>query len=336
MARILLTYAPSARATWYGDNALSELSSLGELVLRDQEEDLTSEDLLRLAKDCDVIISDKLSAGTEELFRKNEGLLAFVRCAMDIKSIDVEAASRHGVLVTQAGPGFVRAVSELVIAQMINLSRGLAHYYSEYQKGIIPSQTMGRQLAGSTAGIIGFGNIGRTLAPTLRSLGMQVLAYDPFVGTPPLDADLVDLDTLLENSDYVICLAIYNGETESMANEQFFTRMKKNAFFINASRGGLVDEHALEAALASGAIAGASIDVGRGRDDHPTLQLASRPNVLASPHIGGLVPEAIEYQALRTAQQVRTILAGGIPDGAVNPESASRMKRMIPKANGKQ
>lgn len=329
MARILLTYAPSARATWYGDNALSELSSLGELVLRDQEEDLTSEDLLRLSKDCDIIISDKLSAGTEELFCKNESLLAFVRCAMDIKSIDVDAASRHGVLVTQAGPGFVRAVSELIIAQMINLSRGLAHYYSEYQKGVIPAQTMGRQLAGSTAGIIGFGNIGKTLAPTLRSLGVQVVAYDPFVDTPPQDADLVSLDTLLEKSDYVICLAIYNGETESMANEQFFARMKKNAFFINASRGGLVDEQALAAALDSGVIAGASIDVGRGRDDHPTLQLASRPNVLASPHAGGLVPEAIQYQALKTVQQVRTILAGGIPEGAVNPESAARIKRMV-------
>mgnify|MGYP003576705749 CR=1 FL=1 len=248
---------------------------------------------------------------------------------MDIKSIDVEAASKHGVLVTQAGPGFVRAVSELVIAQMINLSRGLAKYYAEYQNGIIPAQTIGRQLAGSTAGIIGFGNIGRTLAPTLRSLGVRVVAYDPFIDTPAVDVDMVDLDTLLGTSDYVICLAIYNSQTESMTNERFFARMKKNAFFINASRGGLVDEQALEAALASGVIAGASIDVGRGRDDHPTLRLANRCDVLASPHVGGLVPEAVEYQALKTVQQVRSILSGDIPEGAVNPESAFRIKRII-------
>lgn len=329
MARILLTYAPSARATWYGDSALRALASLGELVLRNQEDDLSQEDLLCLSKDCDIIISDKLSPGTEELFRKNESLIAFVRCAMDIKSIDVEAASRHGVLVTQAGPGFVRAVSELIIAQMINLSRGLARYYSEYQKGIVPQQMMGRQLAGSTVGIIGFGNIGRTLAPTLRSLGMSVLAHDPYVETSPQDAKLVALDTLLETSDYVICLAIYNANTDRMANEQFFTRMKKNAYFINASRGGLVDEKALEAALVSGAIAGASIDVGMGRDDHPTPPLANRPDVLASPHVGGLVPEAIEYQALKTVEQVRSILNGQMPEGAVNPESALRMSRAL-------
>lgn len=329
MARILLTYAPSARATWYGDSALRALASLGELVLRNQEDDLSQEDLLCLSKDCDIIISDKLSPGTEELFRKNERLIAFVRCAMDIKSIDVEAASRHGVLVTQAGPGFVRAVSELIIAQMINLSRGLARYYSEYQKGIVPQQRMGRQLAGSTVGIIGLGNIGRTLAPTLRSLGMSVLAHDPYVETSPQDAKLVALDTLLETSDYVICLAIYNANTDRMANEQFFARMKKNAYFINASRGGLVDEKALEAALVSGAIAGASIDVGMGRDDHPTLLLANRPGVLASPHVGGLVPEAIEYQALKTVEQVRSILNGQMPEGAVNPESALRMSRAL-------
>lgn len=329
MARILLTYAPSARPTWYGDHALSALSSLGELVLRSQEDELSLEDLLCLSKDCDIIISDKLTPGTEALFRQNECLIAFVRCAMDIKSIDVDAASKHGVLVTQAGPGFVRAVSELIIAQMINLSRGLAHYYSEYQKGNVPQQIMGRQLAGSTVGIIGFGNIGKTIAPTLRSLGMNVLAHDPYMEGSPHDAKPVALDTLLNTSDYVICLAMYNAMTERMANGQFFAKMKKNAYFINASRGGLVDEQALEAALATGVIAGASIDVGSGHDDHPTLLLASRPDVLASPHIGGLVPEAIEYQALKTVQQVRSILNGEIPEGAVNSEHASRMNRKL-------
>lgn len=327
MARIFLTYAPSARATWYGEKALSELSTLGELVLRTKEDDLTQQEVLELSEDCDFIISDKPTAGREALFRENKNLVAFLRCAMDVKNIDIDAASKHGVLVTRAGPGFVQAVSELIIGQMINLARDLPRYYATYQQGTLPQQKMGRQLAGSTAGIIGFGNIGRTIAPTLKSLGVRVLAHDPYSSTPAHEADMVDLDTLLKNSDYVICLAIYNEETDSMANARFFDRMKNGSFFINASRGGLVDEYALAQALAREKIAGAAIDVGRGYDDHPSHTLATRPDVLATPHIGGMVPEAIAYQACQTVQQVRAILSGHLPEGAINPDSAYRLKK---------
>jgi len=326
MARIFLTYAPSARATWYGENALSELSTLGELVLRDTEDELTPQDVLELSRGCDLIISDKPTAGSETLFRENQSLVAFLRCAMDIKSIDVEAASKHGVLVTRAGPGFVQAVSEWIIGQMINLARDLPSYYASYQQGHIPPQRMGRQLAGSTAGIIGFGNIARTIAPTLKSLGVRVLAHDPYSAVLPHEADKVDLDTLLKHADYIICLANYNPETDSMVDAHFFDRMKAGSFFINASRGGLVQEDALAQALTQGKIAGAAIDVGRGFDDHPTHALATRPDVLATPHIGGMVPEAIAYQACQTVQQARAILCGNIPEGAVNPDNAYRLK----------
>lgn len=328
MARIFLTYPPSATATWYGEKNLSELAELGELVLRSTEDDLTQQDVLELSKGCDIIISDKPTAGSEALFRENKNLVAFLRCAMDVKSIDIEAASKHGVLVTRAGPGFVQAVSEWIIGQMINLARNLPSYYAAYQQGHIPPQRMGRQLAGSTAGIIGFGNIGRAVAPTLKSLGIRVLAHDPYSAAAAHEADRVDLDTLLKNADYVICLAIYNEETDGMADEHFFNRMKDGSCFINASRGGLVQEEALARALACGKLAGAALDVGRGYDDHPTLALAARPEVLATPHIGGMVPQAITYQAGQTVQQARAILSGHMPEGAVNPGNAYRMKNI--------
>ncbi|MCY1510472.1 Hydroxypyruvate reductase [compost metagenome] len=328
MPRILLTYPPSARAVWYGNEALAQLSTLGDVVLRESEEDLSQEQLLRLAENCNIIISDKPTAGTDTLFRRNSGLIAFLRCAMDIRNIDVEAASKHGVLVTRAGPGFVHAVSELIIAQMINLARGLPGYFATYQGGTTPPQHTGRQLAGSTAGIVGFGNIGAAVAPVLKALGVRVVAYDPYLDAPPPDVEPTSLDTLLEQSDYVICLARHSPETENMANAAFFGKMKKGAFFINDSRGGLVDEEALAEALASGQLAGAAIDVGRGHDDHPTATLAMRPDVIASPHIGGMVPEAIAYQALQTVRQVRTILSGQLPEGTVNPDSARRLKQL--------
>ncbi|TBU80694.1 hydroxyacid dehydrogenase [Pseudomonas daroniae] len=325
MPRILLTYPPSSVNTWYGEKAMSELAGLGELVLSPKDGVLSEDELIELANNCDLIISDKPTAGTERLFREVPSLLAYIRCAMDTKSIDIDAASRHGVLVTQAGPGFTHAVSEWIIAQMINLARSLPHYFSAYQHGQIPTQRMGSQLAGSTAGIIGFGNIATAVAPVLRALGVKILAHDPYLTDSPDGVEAVDFDTLLERSDQVICLARHSVETDNMANAAFFAKMKPGAFFINASRGGLVDEAALADALACGHLAGAAIDVGRGHDDHPTATLAQRPDIIATPHIGGMVPEAITYQVFRTVQQARSILAGSIPEGSLNPDDARRL-----------
>src|SRR6185437_4959590 len=105
---------------------------------------------------------------------------AFVRCAVDIRNIDVDAASAAGVLVTRAGPGFVQAVAELALGFMVDLSRGVSRSTADYQAGRKAEARMGRQLAGSRIGIIGYGSIGRYLAEVAKALGMEVLVADPF------------------------------------------------------------------------------------------------------------------------------------------------------------
>ena len=115
----------------------------------------------------------------------------------------------------------------------------------------------------------------------------------------------VDLPTLLADSDHVVCLAIANEATENLINAAALARMRRDAVFINVSRGNLVDEAALAAAVTEGRIAGAAIDVGRAPDQMPTPAIAALPNVIATPHIGGLTPPAIEAQALHTVEQVR-------------------------------
>lgn len=325
MTRILLTYPRSDLNAWYGPQAQQALSELGELVLREDDGALDEDALIELADGCDLIISDKPTAGSERLFRARPQLQAFLRCAMDLRGIDVEAASRHGVLVTHAGPGFINAVSEWIVAQMINLARGLPQYFAAYQNGLVPAQRMGRQVAGSTCGIIGFGQIAATLTPVLQAMGQKVVTYDPYLSKEPAGVERLSLDELLAQADYVICLASHNAETENLANAAFFSRMKKGAFFINASRGKLVDEEALSNSLAQGHLAGAAIDVGRGPDDHPTPLLAQRDDLLATPHIGGMVPEAISYQVRQTIAQAQAILAGLVPEGAVNASANLRM-----------
>ncbi|QFT85949.1 (S)-sulfolactate dehydrogenase [Halomonas sp. THAF12] len=324
MTRILLTHDPADRKAWYGEKAIEALKQLGTLVLREETVPLSESRLAALANGCDIVVSDRQVSAGHDFFSSAPSLKAFVRCAMDIRSVDVEAATRHGVLVTRAGPGFVQAVSEWILAQMINLFRDLPQYVLDYRRGEIPQASMGRQLAGKTVGILGYGNIARQLVPLMKALGMHVMAHDPWAEIPSEMARSVDRDTLLKNSDITVCLVSYSSETDRLLNAEAFSSMPRGAFFVNASRGGVVDESALLEALENGHLGGVALDVGCGVDNTPTLELASHPRVLATPHVGGMVPEAIEFQAMQTVHQVRDILEGRLPEGSVNTEVANR------------
>jgi len=265
-----------------------------------------------------------MTEGRGEIFAQLPRLRAFVRCAVDIRNVDVEAASEAGVLVTRAGPGFVQAVAELALGFMVDLSRGVSRATADYQAGRKPEARMGRQLAGSKIGIIGYGSIGRDLAEVAKVLRMEVLVSDPFATVSDAAIRQVGLDELLAASDYVVCLAIANEQTENLIGEAALARMQKHAVFVNLSRGNLVDEAALAKALLEGRIAGAAMDVGRAPDQMPTPELAKLPNVIATPHVGGLTPQAIEYQSLETVRQVEAIVKGEVPPGAVNADRWTR------------
>jgi len=226
--------------------------------------------------------------------------------------------------VTRASPGFVAAVAELALGYMVDLSRGVSRATADYHAGRKPEVVMGRQLAGSRLGIIGYGSIGRALADIAKVLGMEVSVADPFVTIDDADISHLALDDLLGRADYVVCLAIANAQTENLIGQAAFRRMQPHAFFINLSRGNLVDEQALAEALRDNRIAGAAMDVGRAPDQMPTPELASLRNVIATPHIGGLTPQAIEHQALETVRQVASIIKGEAPVGAVNAERWTR------------
>jgi D-3-phosphoglycerate dehydrogenase len=187
---------------------------------------------------------------------------------------------------------------------------------------------MGCQLQGATLGVIGYGQISRYLCELALAFGMRVLVADPYAKVTAPRLAQMELPEVLAESDYVVCLALATEETENLMSAQAFARMKPTAFFINASRGNLVDEGALERALDQGTIAGCAMDVGRAPDQMPTPALARHPKVIATPHIGGLTPPAIQHQALETVAQVAEIFNGRVPVGAVNAEQATRLKRM--------
>src|SRR6266700_3419012 len=166
------------------------------------------------------------------------------------------------------------------------------------------------------------------LAPIGVALGMKVLVADPYAKVEDSRLHHVPLETLLAESDFVVCLVVANEQTENLMNAANFARMKKSAYFLNLSRGNLVDEAALLAALEKKQIAGAAMDVGRAFDQKPSLNLASRADMIATPHTAGLTPDAIEHQAFDTVRQVAELVAGRVPPGAVNTKSATRLTRL--------
>src|SRR6201995_3420909 len=295
--KVLLTPTPDFRRQYYGERALQGLQAVAEV---------------------------KLHEGRGEIFPRLPRLRAMVRCAVDIRNIDVAAASAAGVLVTRASPGFVPAVAELALGFMVDLSRGISRGTADYHAERKPDVVMGRQLSGSRIGIIGYGSIGRYLALLAKALGMEVMVADPFAAIADPDIKHVPLDDLLARADYVVCLAIANEQTENLINAAALARMQRHAVFINLSRGNLVDEAALAAALRENRIAGAAMDVGRAPDQMPSPELAQLPNVIATPHVGGLTPQAIEHQALETVRQVAAIHKGEGAGGAVHTEHWTR------------
>jgi len=324
MRRILLAYPADERPVRYGA-ALDGLRGLGEVILNPHDGAMTPDEIAAAARGCDVIVADRNTPFDAALIARLPDIKALVRAAMDVRNIDIAAASAAGILVTRAGPGFRDAVVELLLGQMVDLARGLSDGVMAYRAGRMPERRPGIQLAGRTASIIGYGNLGRRMAEVLGVLGMRVLVHDPHVTEIAPPACAVGRDEALAQGDFVICLALHHAETDQSMNRDAFRRMKRGAFFMNPSRGRVVDETALAEALRDGTIAGAALDVGSDPDDVPPVALGALPNVVAAPHIGGLVPEAMASQAQDTVDQVADILAGRMPKYALNPDAARRL-----------
>src|SRR4051794_10717950 len=224
--RIFLTHVPDMLENYYGPRALAEMRKLGEVRLNPGTTVLDAGALADAAKDCEIIVSDRQTPGPAAFFPLATDCCAFLRVAVDIRNIDVEAASAQGVLVTRATPGFMASVSEMAIGMMIDCARGITDATISYRKGQEAEPRKGIQLSGSTVGIMGYGAISRHLAPICVALGMTVLVCDPFAKIEDAGLHHVAQDDLLARSDFVVCLVIANEETENLMNAANFARMK--------------------------------------------------------------------------------------------------------------
>lgn len=324
MVNILLAHSAEVRRNYFRPHAVTELGRLGHLRLNETGAELSLSALIDAARGCEVVVAYRETLAEAELFDALPDLKAYVRCAVDIRNIDLKAASRNGVLVTHVSGVFVAGVAEWTIAAMIDVARKLSTSIAAYRAGVVPVASMGLELRGATLGIIGYGRISQYLCDLALAFGMRVIVSDPYAKVVHASVAQHALPELLAQSDYVVCLAVANKETENLMNAGTFGLMKPSAYFVNPSRGNLVDEVALLQALESGRLAGCALDVGRAPDQMPSPALTAHPLVIATPHVAGLTP-ALDAQSLEAIAQIAQILKGEIPLGALNPDSATRV-----------
>ncbi len=188
---------------------------------------------------------------------------------------------------------------------------------------------LGYELLGKTVGIIGLGNIGRKVAEKISGFKVKLFAYDPYVDkkiAQQINVELVDLETLLKESDIVTIHAALTRETKHMIGENELKLMKKTAFIINTARGAIIDEKALIKALKEGWIAGAALDVFEEEPPNPDNPLLKMDNVLVTPHFASCTFEAYQREAIMAAEEVLRVLKGEPPKFIANPEVSRRAK----------
>ena len=263
---------------------------------------------------------------TSELLEKAPDLKVVGRAGVGIDNVDVEEATRRGVLVMNTPGGNAVSVAEHTFALLLALARSVPQFNAAIHAGRWEkSSAMGTEVRGKTLGLVGLGRVGTEVARRAQALEMTVLAHDPYVSkqvAEELEVELVPLADLFARCDYVSLHTALSPSTEKMINAASIAQMKRGVRLINCARGELVDESALAEALRSGQVAGAALDT-FAQEPPKNSPLIGLPNVIATPHIAGSTAEAQEEVGIQIALQMKDYLAEGIIRNAVNLPSLS-------------
>jgi D-3-phosphoglycerate dehydrogenase len=285
----------------------------------------TPAEVLEAVRDADVGLCGS-EPYTDEVFAGAPKLKMVIRYGVGVDTIDLDAATRHGVVVGHLPDFCVREVANHALVLLLNCAKKVPQLDRAVRqegwgaKSIL--QPMG-SIHDETVGLYAFGNIARALADRLKALQMRVIAYDPFAPQMTFahaGVEPVSLDELARQSDYVSCHLPLNPKTRGMIDGAFFQHMKPTAYFINTSRGAVVKEADLIAALAEGRIAGAGLDVFEQEPispDHPFCQM---DNVVLTPHTASYSDKTMEIQRRRIGKDALAVCRGGLPDFCANPQ----------------
>ncbi len=283
----------------------------------------SAEDILAAARDADAVLVTYAKLG-RDLLKELKRCRAIGRFGLGVDNIDLPAAKEFNIAVNYVPDYCLREVSDHAMALLLALARKVPFSNKLVQSGRweVPPITPLRRLEGQVLGLVGFGNIPRALAPKAKAFGLKVLTHDPFVKPEALAAAGVEgtsFDDLLARSDCVSVHAPLMPATRGLMNAAAFAKMKKGALVINTARGPLIDEPALIAALDSGQLGGAALDVVTAEPLPKDSPLIGRDNVILTPHTAFYSVEALEELQTKCAADVARVLSG---EKAVYPISA--------------
>lgn len=298
---------------------LEILSNIGQVEVQTK---LSPEELREVIPDYEALMIRSGTRVTQEIIEAATNLKIIGRAGVGVDNIDVAACTRRGIIVVNSPAGNTIAAAEHTVAMMLSLSRHVPEANQSVKNGKWErKQFTGVEIYQKTLGIVGLGKIGSHVATIARSMGMNLIAYDPFISparAEKMGCTLVDLETLFKEADYITLHIPKTPETRHLINAETLAMMKPTTRIINCSRGGIIDEVALAEALKNGTIAGAALDVFETEplNDSPLLSLGK--NVILTPHLGASTKEAQINVAVDVAEQIRDVFLDLPPRSAIN------------------
>ena len=289
------------------------LEILSKAAQVDERAGISPEELIKVISEYDALIVRGQTRVNAEVFSAASNLKVVGRAGVGVDNIDLAAANLNNVTVVNSPYATTQAVAEHVLALLFSLARSIPTADETMKSGLWrKKQFMGVEIKDKVLGIIGMGNIGSSLAQMSKSLGMQVIGYDPLISDADIErrgASPVNIQELYVQSDFISIHVPLNPETRGMINGGSFGTMKRGVRLICTARGGIVDETALLAALESGQVAGAALDV-FAKEPPGMSALVSHPKVVATPHISAQTAEAQARAAVDIAREVLAALQG--------------------------
>jgi len=317
-------------------SALANLSNRGLEVI--ERLGLAEPALCEAVHDVDAIVVRSATRITAKVIAAAPRLTVVGRAGIGVDNIDREAATARGVVVMNTPGGNTLSTAELALALCFALARNIAAASRRTREGSWSKKGLvGAEMTGKTLGIVGLGRVGGLLAERARALGMRVLAADPYLaaagkGSPIAGVDLVELDALLPQVDFLSMHVPLVDGTNDMIGARELALMKKSAYVVNTSRGGVVNEQALREALDRGALAGAALDVLLEEPPKPDHPLLKHDKLIVTPHLGASSVEAQDRVGDMIAEQIAEFLLNGTARNAVNMPAYGReqLQRMAP------
>ena len=311
-----------------------DLSTEGVEIMRraglevDVKVGLPPEELQRIIGDYEGLAVRSATKVNAALLEHASRLKVIGRAGVGVDNVDLDAATRRGIVVMNTPGGSSTTVAELTLAHMLALARHVAQATASVKAGKWEKKKFqGRELSGKTLGVVGIGNIGSIVVDRCLAMGMRVIAYDPFIAAEAaarLGVTLVSLDDLWEQSDVISLHVPLTEQTRHVVNAQTLAKMRKGVLIVNCARGGVIDERALADALASGHVGGAALDVFEKEPPAPDHPLLKSDRLVCTPHIGASTEEAQSAVAVAIAEQLASYLGHGEVKNAVNLPSLPR------------